>query len=359
MPKEKSINPAQAQHKLDKAKALKKGNYFTLLLVALPPPLLQPQCCSNREKKTGKAEQAARRTEKLARRNPDRLQRQIDELRAAEQASSGKGLNKREKSLLEELERDVKAVRKARETLGEKAPPLGGRGGDGGGGDRGGRREGRGGAGGGGSGTLGKRRRHDDNGHGARRAMTAAQGEESDSSTTESVRGIPMPRDTPPPIPAEFQHLLRSSPSASHATNANLIPLVAPRHTTSRLPHHPHALPAKPSPAALPPAQTVYEAQPVVRDLRKEAVRKFMPAVVRRKIDATKSTGGAGRLVEEEEWEDLQRAGYVTAAATTSTTGGGDEGGDATEQQGEQPEEDEEEALRRLEEEERRFREGA
>src|SRR5271170_5429312 len=94
--KERSINPAQQQRKLDKAKALKKG----------------------------KAEAQARRNEKLARRNPDRLQKQIDDLKALEAAGD---IKPREKQILADLERDLRAVRKAREALGERAPQHGNR----------------------------------------------------------------------------------------------------------------------------------------------------------------------------------------------------------------------------------------
>src|SRR5271167_2141353 len=91
--KERSINPAQQQRKLEKAKALKKG----------------------------KTEAQARRNEKLARRNPDRLQRQVDDLRALEESGQ---IKPREKQLLEQLQKDVNAVRKARDTLGDKAPQF-------------------------------------------------------------------------------------------------------------------------------------------------------------------------------------------------------------------------------------------
>ncbi|KFY73662.1 hypothetical protein V499_06264, partial [Pseudogymnoascus sp. VKM F-103] len=100
MAKEKSINPAQAQRKAEKAKAVKKG----------------------------KAEAQTRRTEKLARRNPERLQTQLSSLLAIE--SSGTKLTAHEVRLKEELEKDLKAVRKARETLGDKAPAFGRGGGD-------------------------------------------------------------------------------------------------------------------------------------------------------------------------------------------------------------------------------------
>ena len=65
--KERSINPAAAQRKLDKQKSLKKG----------------------------KAEALARRNEKLARRNPERIQRQINDLKSMEE--SGQKLRPRDK----------------------------------------------------------------------------------------------------------------------------------------------------------------------------------------------------------------------------------------------------------------------
>jgi len=211
------------------------------------------------------------------------LQRQIDDLKAAE--ASGQPLKPRDKKALEELERDVKAVRKAREALGEKAPTFGG-GYGGEGGRRGGANGGRGGAGG----TLGKRRRDEDD------------GESGGSDTDESVRGIPMPRDTPPPIPP--QYLRRHDPN-----NANLQPLGEGR-GGERVPH---ALPTRPEPVLQ--AQTVYEAKPAVRDLRKEAVSAFVPSVVQRKLGAKR---GEGRLLEPEEMDRLEREGYG---------GGGGEGG--------------------------------
>ncbi|KAI9836931.1 MAG: hypothetical protein M1837_003163 [Sclerophora amabilis] len=253
MAKDKSVNPAQAQRKLEKQKFLKKG----------------------------KAEQAARRTEKLARRNPERLQRQLDDLRKAEE--SGQVLNSRDKKAKEELERDVKAVTKAREALGEKAPQFSSRP------ARGDRQGGRGGGGAGREGgSLGKRRR--DSSH-------ADGNANSERSTPESVRNIPMPRDSPPPIPPEFQHLRNRGRSG----NANLEPL-PPGGSRIR-----HSLPSKPEVPQV-QTQTVYEAKPIVRDLRKEAVSAFTPAAVRRKIEATKGVGG--RLLEPEEAEALEKEGY-------------------------------------------------
>ena len=84
-----------------------------------------------------------------------------------------------------------------------------------------------------------------------------------------------MPRDTPPPIPGQ------------------------PRKT--------HALPAKPVPVA--PAQTVYSSAPQLRDLKKEATR-FMPSAVAAQKARTK---GQGKLLEPEEADRLEKAGYMAA----------------------------------------------
>ncbi|PGH07469.1 hypothetical protein GX51_01770 [Blastomyces parvus] len=268
--KERSINPAQAQRRLEKAKALKKG----------------------------KAEVQARRNEKLARRNPDRLQRQIDSLKAAEE--SGQPLRPSEKQHLEELEKDLRAIKKAREALGDKAPTFDGaesRQGTHPHSDRGGR-----------GGVLGKRRRDGQESNRWRRRDND-DGEDS-SDTDESVRRIPMPNDTPPPIPRQHH-------APRRATNANMEPLGEGRGrgrgeaqaqaTTTAAPVPPHAAQPKPEP------KTVYEAAPVIKDLRKEAVSKFVPTVVRMKQEAVK--GQPGRLLEPEEMDRLEKEGYIPGPA--------------------------------------------
>ena len=80
-------------------------------------------------------------------------------------------------------------------------------------------------------------------------------------------------------------------------------------------------------------SKTVYEAQPEIRDLRREAVNKFVPATVRVKQEAIK---GQGKLLEPEEMDRLEKAGYQAGPAGTEGV-------------------DEEEHKRLLEEEERRF----
>ena len=251
MGKEKSINPAQAARKAEKARAVKKS----------------------------KAQLQTQRIEKLARRNPDRLQRQIDDLKTHEQAE---GLKTRDRQQLAQLEKDITAIRKARDALGDRAPKFGG-------GEREHRnsnerrdrdqksdvRSG---------GILGKRRR--DN-----RAGQQSDAESS-SGTDEDARNIPMPKDTPPPGPRQDRR------RQSRPKNPNETPLGEPR--------VPHALPPKPT------AQTVYEAAPIVRDLRKEATSRFVPTAVQSKLRLVKGQT-QGRLLEPEELERLEKEGYKDA----------------------------------------------
>lgn len=236
----------------------------------------------------GKAEAQSRRNEKLARRNPDRLQKQLDELRAIE--TSGGKLTSHEKSVLEGLEKDIKAVKRAREALGDSAPKFNsGPRGDG---------ESRGGFGGRGGGVLGKRRRNED--------------ESSEEDVPEDVKSIPMPRDTPPPIPKEILdkwyqkrrermgHNNHNGSGGGRGTNANNTPLG----DNARVPDRERTVNVN-MPAV--EVKTVYEAKPVVRDLRKEAV-SFVPAAVRAKLDKSK---GVGALVEPEEADRLEKEGYM------------------------------------------------
>ncbi|GAB7352610.1 hypothetical protein MBLNU459_g2988t1 [Dothideomycetes sp. NU459] len=252
MPKERSINPAQAARKAEKAKALKKS----------------------------KQEKQVRQNEKLARRNPDRLQRQIDELK---QLEAGGQLRPKDKQTLEALEKDVKAVKRAREALGDKAPAF----------HSGRRRDGDGDGQGVGSNNnnshLGKRRRDDQNAYGGRR------GAEPESETDDEVRDIPMPRDTPPPVPRR--------PRNSSNNNDNNNNAQADDHGQRGA----HALP--PKPAA--PAQTVYSSAPVVRNLAQES-RRFVPAAVAQNMARKKGEGG--RLLEPEELDKLEKAGYGDAS---------------------------------------------
>jgi hypothetical protein len=187
----------------------------------------------------------------------------------------------------------LKAVRKAREALGDKAPRFGS-------GTRGGRDGGRGG------GILGKRRRDGDD------------MESDDSDIPEDVKSIPMPRDTPPPIPKEIldkwyqarRERRGYGDGSGQGTNANNTPLGESSRfrsdsgaagTTDGLP---------PTPAV--EAKTVYEAAPVIRDLRKEAVSAFVPTAVKMKMQKAKGVGG---LVEPEEADRLEKEGYLGTAS--------------------------------------------
>jgi hypothetical protein len=232
MPKEKNYNPVQEAKKAEKQKQLKKQ----------------------------KATVQAQRNEKLARRNPARIQRDIDSLKAL--AESGE-IRPHDKKRLAELERDLAAVNKARSALGDKAPQFREfrerR-------DDGGERGGRGGSRGGRGEVLGKRNRDG--------SWKGRDGEES-SDTDPDVADIPMPRDTPPPIPRRRQ---RNE---------------APVEETA---------PVEPKKATI-----VYEAAPQHRDLKKEAAR-FIPAAVAQKLKQAK---GQGKLLEEDEFDKLEKEGYI------------------------------------------------
>ncbi|KAF2258246.1 hypothetical protein CC78DRAFT_537932 [Lojkania enalia] len=225
MPKEKNYNPVQAAKKAEKAKQLRKQ----------------------------KATVQAQRNEKLARRNPSRIQRDIESLKGLEQTGD---IRPHERQRLAQLEKDLAAVNKAREALGDRAPQFRPerRGDDGGGGGRG-----RGG------GILGKR---------GRDRRRKSDGEES-SDTDKDVKDIPMPRDTPPPIPRR-----------------------------KRGPQDEPEPPPEPK-----RAQIVYEAAPQVRNLRKEAAR-FIPVAVAQKMRLAKGQV-EGKLLEPDEYGKLEKEGYM------------------------------------------------
>ena len=324
--KDRTLNPAAAQRKLDKQKALKKG----------------------------KAQVAAQRTERLAHRNPHRLESQIADLHALKESSGGK-LSGRDAKQLEELERDVARVKKARESLGEGAPQFGQRGGRES--ERGSAEErSRGGRGGGRAGYsgLGKRRRgHDADGGGE---QDTSESEETD----EDVRRIPWPKDTPPPIPRpdrrrQQQQQQQQQHKAEEGTSANREPLGAERYperssnttTADGEAHVPDtSLPPKPAAAAEPAAvKKTYESKAQVRDLRKEATARFVPSAVKRKIDATKGVGG--RLLEEEEVSRLEKEGYGTL---DEGSGGAGEEEVVVKEEGRDEEGEEERRLREEEE---------
>ncbi|OAA55698.1 WW domain binding protein 11 [Cordyceps fumosorosea ARSEF 2679] len=254
MPKEKNYNPVAAQRKADKAKAIKKAVFLA-----------------------GKSEAQERRNERLARKNPDQVQRQIDDLKKI--TDGGGKLSRHEEQVLEGLEKELKAVRKAREALGDKAPTFG-----------------RGRSGGGGSdGVLGKRRRGSPGGGGG----DGASSDEED--VPEEVRRIPMPRDTPPPIPKEVLdawYAKRRAQRAAARPGADADKAAAEKVEEKQ------------------PAPTVYSAAPVTRDLQKEAVA-FVPSAVRSKL-AKGGGGHGGGLLEPEEADALEKQGYMATGASSS-----------------------------------------
>ena len=243
MPKERSFNPAAAQRKADKQKEISKN----------------------------KKQIQAQRNEKLARRNPERIQKQIDELKELEQRGI---LRPKDQGTLKQLERDANGIRRAREALGDAAPKFAERREGGARQEQMQRRQNQ---------HLGKRRRDE---------------EEAQSSDTDAeVRDIPMPRDTPPPIPRRPRERF-------------VDPQIGP--DGQRVPH---ALPTKPVPSA--PAQTFYSSAPQIRDLKKEAA-KFMPSAV---AAQKKRVKGEGRLLEPEEIDRLEKAGYYAAQKATEEAG--------------------------------------
>ncbi|PHH66358.1 hypothetical protein CDD81_7413 [Ophiocordyceps australis] len=254
MPKERNFNPVQAQRKADKAKAVKKG----------------------------KAEVQERRNEKLARKNPERIQKQIDDLKAI--TSNGATLSRHEEQVLNGLEKELKAVTRARTALGERAPTF----------SSGGRRdESR-------SGVLGKRRRD---------SRDASSSSEED--VPQDVRSIPMPRDTPPPIAREVLDQWYARRRARRNMNRNG---TETRQEARMDAGTDTAIKGPTVSTGASEAKTVYEAKPVIRDLQKEAVSALVPASVQAKMMRGRGQGG---LIEPEEADQLEKEGYLQATRKT------------------------------------------
>lgn len=205
----------------------------------------------------------------MARKNPNQIQKQIDDLKAI--TDGGGKLSRHEEQVFEGLQKELKAVTKAREALGDKAPSFG----------RGGFRSD--------SNVLGKR---------PRGSLDESSGDED---VPEDVRRIPMPRDTPPPIPKEVLDEWYSKRRA--------------RRAAEQAAKNPEGEKKKEAPVV--EAKTVYEAKPVVRNLQKEAVTAFIPAAVQMKLNKGSGQGG---LIEPEEADRLEQEGYMksTNAAQAS-----------------------------------------
>jgi hypothetical protein len=246
---------------------------------------------------TGKADLQARRNEKLAQRNPNRIKEQIAPLKAI--VDSGGKLTKLEEQTLESLERDLKAIEKARKALGDKAPTFG--------------------RGGGGGDVLGKRRRDNED------------VSSDDSDVPEDVRNIPMPRDTPPPVPKAIldewwakrrakrnrgqEEGGREREGGGGGGGANALPLGRDRGLERG------EKSGTPASTTVAEPKVVYESAPVVRDLRKEAVSAFVPTAVRMKMQKSKGVGG---LMEPEEADRLEREGYLKSAGGPEAARDGD-----------------------------------
>ena len=150
--------------------------------------------------------------------------------------------------------------------------------------------------------------------------------ESDDSDVPEDVKRIPMPRDTPPPIPKavldEWWAKRRAKRNKGQEEGggrevgggggANAMPLGKERGIGGGRDEKS----ATPTPTSVAEPKVVYEAKPIVRDLRKEAVSAFVPTAVRMKMQKTKGVGG---LMEPEEADRLEREGYL------KTTAGGSE----------------------------------
>lgn len=131
-----------------------------------------------------------------------------------------------------------------------------------------------------------------------------------------------MPRDTPPPISKDVMDKWWAKRRAKRNFNANTQPLGRDRGIGGEDNERQDSTPA---PAPVVEAKTVYEAKPIVRDLRKEAVA-FVPAVVRTKLDKSQGKGG---LMEPEEADRLEEEGYLKQGHGASNTDSTQMGNDA------------------------------
>lgn len=157
-------------------------------------------------------------------------------------------------------------------------------------------------------GVLGKRRRD------------AEDASSDDSDIPDEVKRIPMPRDTPPPIPKEILDEWFAKRRAKRSANANMEPLgekdrLGDKGDNGERREHAQQ-PERPI-APVPVSKTVYESPAILRDLRKEAVSAFMPTVVRAKLQKAKGQGG---LLQPEEADRLEREGYLKTAGAVASS---------------------------------------
>lgn len=120
-----------------------------------------------------------------------------------------------------------------------------------------------------------------------------------------------MPRDTPPPIPKDIldkwyqkQRKRLGQDIVRTGIDANRIPLGSTKQVSGGIDQNFKKATATTTTIK---AQTVYEAKPVIRNLRKEAVA-FVPTAVKAKLDKSKGVRG---LIEPQEAEKLEKEGYL------------------------------------------------
>lgn len=216
-----------------------------------------------REIAKSKAVNAASRNEKLARRNPERLQRQADNLVAQREAQGGT-LKPRDAQTLERLEKGVAAITKARNRTGYVHEQKQGQ-----------PRENK------------DRTSGDYDGQRKRRRLSRSSSSEP---IEDAVKSIPMPEDTPPPIPApkyaKVDHRNARNVKEGRSDKAGGIH----KSTDS---------------SSQPVSKAVYESAPQMRDFTKEAV-KFIPSSLNQRPRDDQDSHKE-RLLEPEEMDDLEK----------------------------------------------------
>lgn len=205
----RDLNPVTAHRRAEKAKTIKKS----------------------REQVT------ERRTERLAGRNPKRIEQAIEDLKSRLQ---GGRLTAGENERLARLEKELADVERAKRKRPDVKPQAGQRGQDDGW-------------------PRGEKRRRSD-------------GEESDGGSTDpEVRRIPMPRDSPPLLPSVVKERMKEERR-----------LEWEEEDQNRKHRGPCELPMKPhSDLQSVVVKNSYSAEPILRNLKEEAIKAFVPNVLR------------------------------------------------------------------------------
>lgn len=141
-----------------------------------------------------------------------------------------------------------------------------------------------------------------------KRRRGSFDGDSSDDNVPDDVRRIPMPRDTPPPIPKDVLDEWYAKRRARREAEQ------AAKHGDSK--QDKDDIKDKP----VVESRTVYEAKPIVRNLQKEAVAAFIPSAVQMKLNKGSGQGG---LIEPEEADRLEKEGYMKASTGYDAPAGG------------------------------------